>query len=209
MDGSSGSASTNQTATFGYGASDTAEQALAVPATGSSVRDNPEGLGTSTPKDRGSLVFPRRPRSPVTSGAIREVSTSSRHSASSPRRKTSVIRKTKSSPETGQHEVDRVNPRLSRRKGLPANVEIADDSDMWDDNGPRSAGLVSPPADSSRDLGGGLNLKQAISLLQAERGAYIELQHQAFADTAALRSHLEAEEQQCRGSEERILQLDR
>ena len=157
MDGSSGSASTNQTATFGYGASDTAEQALAVPA-------NPEGLGTSTPKVRGSLVSPRRPRSPVTSGAIREVSTSSRHSAFSMRRKTSVIRKTKSSPETGQHEVDRVNPRLSRRKGLPANVEIADDSDMRDDNGPRSAGLVCPPADSSRDLGGGLNLKQAISL---------------------------------------------
>ena len=145
----------------------------------------------------------------MTSGAIREVSSSSRHSTSSPRRKTSVIRKTKSSPVTGQHESERVNSRLIRSKGISANVEIADDSDMWDDKGPRSAGLVSPPADCSRGLGSGLSLEQAISLLQAERGAYIELQHQAFADTAALRSHLEAEEQRCRGSEERILQLDR
>ena len=52
-------------------------------------------------------------------------------------------------------------------------------------------------------------LEQAMSLLQAEREAYIELQHQAFADAAFLRSHLETEEQQCRGSEERIMQLDR
>ena len=42
VDGSSGSASTNQTATFGYPASDTAEEALAVPARGSSIRNNPE-----------------------------------------------------------------------------------------------------------------------------------------------------------------------
>ena len=54
-----------------------------------------------------------------------------------------------------------------------------------------------------------MNLEQAISLLQVKREAYIELQHQAFADAAFLRSHLETEEQQCRGSEERIMQLDR
>ena len=209
VDGSSGFTSTNQVATFGYGASDTSIDALAVPAKGSSIRNHPEGLGTPTPKDRGSLVSPRRPRSPVASGAIREVSTSSRHSASSPRRKTSVIRKTKSSPETGQHESERVSPRLIRRKGVSANVETADDSDMWDDRGPWSAGLASPPAESGRDLGGGLNQEQAMSLLQAEREAYIEFQCQAFADKAALGSHLETEEQQCRGSEERILQLDR
>ena len=70
---------------------------------------------------------------------------------------------------------------------------------------PRNAGLASPPARGSSDLGGGLSLEQAISLLQAEREAYIELQHQAFADAAFLRSHLETEEQQCRGSEERIM----
>ena len=58
-------------------------------------------------------------------------------------------------------------------------------------------------------LASGLNLEQALSLLQAEREAYIELQHQAFADAAFLRSRLETEEQQCRGSEERIMQLDR
>ena len=109
VDGSTGSASTNQTATFGHTPSDTAEEALAVPAKGSSVHGNPEGLGTPTPKDHGNVASSRRPRSPV-SGAIREVSSSSRHSASSPRLKTSVIRRTKSSPETGQHESVRVGP---------------------------------------------------------------------------------------------------
>ena len=96
---------------------------------------------------------------------------------------------------------------MIRRKGISANVKIAAASDMWDGINTKSAGLASPPAGHSRDLGSGLSLEQAISLLQA--GAYIELQHQAFADTAALRSHLKAEEQQCRGSEDRILQLDR
>ena len=79
VDGSSGSASTNQTATFGYTPSDTAEEALAVPARGSSIHGNPEGLGTPTPKDHGNLASSRQPRSPVTSGAVREVSSSSRH----------------------------------------------------------------------------------------------------------------------------------
>ena len=208
VDGSSGSASTNQTATFGYTPSDTAEEALAVPARGSSIHGNPEGLGIPTPKDHGNLASSRRPRSPVTSGAVREVSWSSRHSASSPRRKTSVIRRTKSSPETGQHESVRVGSRLIRRKGASANVDAADDSDMRDENVSRSAGLVSPPVLRGKEMGSGLNLEQALSLLQAEREAYIELQHQAFADAAFLRSHLETEEQQCRGSEERIMQLD-
>ena len=208
VDGSSGSASTNQTATYGYTRSDTAEEALAVPARGSSIHGNPEGLGTPTPKDHGNLASSRRPRSPVTSGAVREVSSSSRHSASSPRRKTSVIRRTKSSPESGQHESVRVGSRF-RRKGASANVDVADDSDMRDENVSRSAGLVSPPVLSSKEAGSGLNLEQALSLLQAEREAYIELQHQAFTDTALLRSHLENEEQQCRGSEERIMQSDR
>ena len=80
---------------------------------------------------------------------------------------------------------------------------------MRDESVSRSAGLVSPPVLSSKEMGSGLNLEQAISLLQAEREAYIELQHQAFADAAFLRSRLETEEQQCRGSEERIMQLDR
>ena len=81
---------------------------------------------------------------------------------------------------------------------------------MRDENVSRSAGLVSPPVLSSKETGSGLNLEQALSLLQAEREAYIELQHQAFTDTAFLRSHLENEEQQRRGSEEeRIMQLDR
>ena len=130
---------------------------------------------------------------------IREVSSSSRNGASSLRRRNSVIRKTKSSPEAGQHESERVSPRLIRRKGISASVEIADDSDMWDDKGPWSAGLATPPAESGRELGGGLNLEQAMSLLQAEKGAYIELQRRAFADAAAERCHLEAEEQQCKG----------
>ena len=137
----------------------TAEEALAVPAKGSSIHGNPEGLGTPTPKDYGSLASSRRPRSPVMSGAIREVSSSSRHSASSLRHKTSVTRRTKSSPETGQHESVRVGPRLIRRKGVSADVEAADDSDMRDDFDPRSAGLASPPAIGSRDLGSGLNLE--------------------------------------------------
>ena len=54
-----------------------------------------------------------------------------------------------------------------------------------------------------------MSVEQALSLLRAEREAYIELRHQAFSDAAFLRSHLENEEQQCRGSEERIMQLDR
>ena len=194
----------------GYTPSDTAEEALAVPARGSSIHGNPEGLGAPTPKDHGNLASSRRPRFPVTSGAVREVSSSSRHSASSPRRKTSIIRRTKSSPETGQHESVLVGSRLIRRKGASANVDAADDSDMRDENVSRSAGLVSPPVLSSKEMGSGLNLEQALSLLQAEREAYIDLQHQAFADAAFLRSHLEySEEQQCRGSEERIMQLDR
>ena len=146
VDGSAGSASTNQTATFGHTPSDTAEEALAVPAKGSNVHGNPEGLGAPTPKDHDNLASSRRPRSPVMSGAIREVSSSSRHSASSPRRKTSVIRRTKSSPDTGQHESVRIGPRLIRREGTATNVEVADDSDMKDDGASRSAGLVSPPA---------------------------------------------------------------
>ena len=201
VDGSSGSARTNQTATFWYTPSDTAEEALAVPARGSSVHGNPEGLGTPAPKEHGNLASSRPP---LTSGAVREVSSSSRRSASSPRRKTSVVRRTKSSPETGQRESGRVGSRLIRRKGASANVDAADDSDMRDENVSRS-----PPVLSNKEMGSGLNLEQALSLLQAEREAYIELQHQAFADAAFLRSHLENEEQQCRGSEERIMQLDR
>ena len=73
----------------------------------------------------------------------------------------------------------------------------------------RSAGLVSPPALGREELGSGLSLEQALSLLRAKRESKIKLQHQAFADAAFLRSHLENEEQQCRGSEERVVQLDR
>ena len=54
------------------------------------------------------------------------------------------------------------------------------------------------------DDSGGLNLEQAMSLLRAERKAYIELQNQAL-----LRTHLQHEEQECRGSAGRIAQLDR
>ena len=48
------------------------------------------------------------------------------------------------------------------------------------------AGLVRPLADASQEGKGQVNLEQAISLLKAEREAYIELQHQAFTDTAGL-----------------------
>ena len=76
------------------------------------------------------------------------------------------------------------------RKEASANVEETDDSDLHTSRSIGDAGL-------------------AMSLLKAETEAYIELQNQAFADIAGLRSHLEAEEQQCRGSAERIKQLDR
>ena len=71
------------------------------------------------------------------------------------------------------------------------------------------AGMASPQAQATMDDSGGLNLEQALSLLRAEREAYMELQSQAFTDTALLRTHLQNEEQECRGSAERIAQLDR
>ena len=57
---------------------------------------------------------------------------------------------------------------------------------------------------ATMDDSGGLNVEQAMSLLRAERKAYIELQNQAL-----LRTHLQHEEQECRGSAGRIAQLDR
>ena len=96
---------------------------------------------------------------------------------------------------------------MVRRKGS-TNVEF-DDSDLHATWSIGNAGLVRPPVDIRQEGSGGMNLEQAISLLKAEREACMELQNQAFADTAALRVHLENEEQQCRGAAERIHQLDR
>ena len=56
VDGSSGSASTNQTAAFGYSMSDTAEEAIALPARPGTMKNDLEGLGTPTPEERGSPV---------------------------------------------------------------------------------------------------------------------------------------------------------
>ena len=98
---------------------------------------------------------------------------------------------------------------MVRRKGASTNVDETDDSDLRTIRSVGDAGLVRPPAELRHEGSGGMNLEQAISLLKAEREAYIELQNQAFRDTAGLRVHLEAEEQQCRGSAERIKQLDR
>ena len=64
-------------------------------------------------------------------------------------------------------------------------------------------------AHATMDDSGGLNLEQAMSLIRVERKAYIELQNQAFTGTVLLRTHLQNEEQECRGSAERIAQLDR
>ena len=91
---------------------------------------------------------------------------------------------------------------MIKRKGATTNVDETDDSDLMATQSNGDA------AELSQEGKGELNLEQAISLLKAEREAYIELQHQAFTDTAGLRRHLESEEQQCRGSAERIQQLD-
>ena len=77
MEASSGSTSTNQTAAFGYSMSDTVEELHAAPARGTAIKDKPEGHGTPTPRDRNSPGSTRRPRSPIASGAVREVSSSS------------------------------------------------------------------------------------------------------------------------------------
>ena len=69
--------------------------------------------------------------------------------------------------------------------------------------------MDSPPATTPHEDASRLNVEQAVSLLKAEREAYGQLQNQAFTDTAGLRAHLEAEDQQCRGAVERIEQLDR
>ena len=89
VEASSGSTSTNQTATFGYSMSDTAEEVRVAPARGTAIKDQPEGHGAPIPRDRNSPGSTRRPRSPVASGAVREVSSSSRHATPSPRRKAS------------------------------------------------------------------------------------------------------------------------
>ena len=92
---------------------------------------------------------------------------------------------------------------------MSANVDRTDDLDMPATVSMGIAGMASPPAQATMDDSGGLNLEQALSLLRAEREAYMELQSQAFTDTALLRTHLQNEEQECRGSAERIAQLDR
>ena len=88
---------------------------------------------------------------------------------------------------------------MVRRKGASANVEETNGPDLHTSRSIGDAGLVRPPAEMRHDGGGGMNLEQVISLLKPEREAYIEFQNQAFADIAGLRSHLQAEEQQCRG----------
>ena len=96
LEGSLGSTSTNQTASVGYSMTDAAEEAHAVPARGAAIKINPEGLGNSTPKVRERITgSPCKHRSPLSSGAIREVSTSSRIGTTSPRRRTSIIHKAK------------------------------------------------------------------------------------------------------------------
>ena len=80
------------------------------------------------------------------SGATREISTSSRHGSVSPRRKTSVIQKAKSSPEVSQRFQEK-SCRLVRRKGISANVKGSDDSDLCATQSIGNAGLVRPPAE--------------------------------------------------------------
>ena len=150
-----------------------------------------------------------RPRSRLVSDAIREVSLSSGHGTASPRCKTSVIQKAKSSPETNQRGKERSSSRLIRRKGSSANLAGTDDSDLPAIQSVGDAGLVRPPADMPNEGTGGLNLAQAISLLKAERDAYIDLQNLAFTDIAGLRVHLHEGEQQCSRSAERIQELAR
>ena len=52
VDGSFRSASTNQTATFGYSMSDNAEEVPAALARGLAMKNDPERLGTPIPKER-------------------------------------------------------------------------------------------------------------------------------------------------------------
>ena len=176
---------------------------------GTAIKDKPEGHVTPTLRDRNFPGSTRRPRSPVVSGAIREVSSSSRHATPSPRRKASVIKKSKSSPESAAQGPERGGHTLVRRKVVSANVDEADDLDLSAAASMGIAGMASPPAQAAMDDTGGLNLEQALSLLRAEREAYLELQDHAFTDTVLLRKHLQNEEQECRGSTERIPQLDR
>ena len=204
-----GSTSTNQTATFGYSMSDTAEEEHVAPARGTAIKDKLEGHGTPTPRDRKFPGSTRRSQSPTVSGPVREVSSSSKHATPSPRRKASVIKKSKSSPESAAQHPERGGHTLVRRKVASANVDGVDDLDLSAADSMGTAGMASPPAKAAMDDTGGLNLEQALSLLRAEREAYLELQDQAFTDTVLLRKHRQNEEQECRCSAERIAQLDR
>ena len=145
-------------------------------------------------------------RSPVVSGAVREVSPSLRPATPSPRRKAS---KSKSSPESAVQDPERGGHTLVRRKVVFANVNETDDPDLSATASMGIAGIASPPAQAAMDDTGGLNLEQALSLLRAEREAYLELQGQAFTDTVLPGKHLRNEEQECRGSAARIARLDR
>ena len=145
-------------------------------------------------------------RSPVVSGAVREVSSSLRPATPSPRRKAS---KSKSSPGSAAQDPARGGHTLVRRKVVFANVDETNDPDLSAAASMGIAGMASPPAQAAMDDAGGLNLEQALSLLRAEREVYLELQDQAITDTVLPRKHLQNEEQECRGSAERIAQLDR
>ena len=105
------------------------------------------------------------------SGAISEVSSSLRHATPSPRRKASVIKKSKSSPESAVQDPEKGGHTLIRRKVMSANVDRTDDPDMSAADSMGIAGMASPPAQAAMDDTGGLNLEQALSLLRAEREA--------------------------------------
>ena len=70
---------------------------------------------------------------------------------------------------------------MTRRKGASMIVDETDGSDLpvlsRDD-----AGLVRPQATTPTEGLSRLSLEQAVSLLIAEREAYIDLQNQAFTD---------------------------
>ena len=141
--------------------------APAAPARGISVKDASMWLGSSTSGEDVFSRTSRRPRSPLASGAVREISTSSRHGWKRfSKAQESVVQKAKSSPETNQRSQERSSSRLIRRKATSAKV---DDSDLHTTRKIGDAGFVRPPAESLHEDNGGINLEHAISLLKAER----------------------------------------
>ena len=165
IEGSLGSASTNQTATFGHSmrcrTSCTCTWYFSKGCVNVAWVIHPWGRRAFEDFSKTKISFGEW----CGSGNLHIVKTGKRFSKA----QESVVQKAKSSPETNQRSQERSSSRLIRRKATSAKVERSDDSDLHTTRKIGDAGLVRPPAESLHEDNGGINLEQAISLLKAER----------------------------------------